>query len=235
VVDGAASMATAARLAASLSAASARTKTLSAHDAYRGGAAPLKEADGCAFAGRSWRTMAERSPPGACIGRSSGRAASARDGSQTGLRAAFAKPSVAARVRASVDSTVQRLGRVDSSYAASTARPALHLAIPHEAETRETEQHHSLWRFVPVRQRPVDDRYLRTPDSRSRREADVADRGLGRLSWADSGPTRRHQGRHALPPIPALRPDGRFPVQQGQTAAAAAAGPVPRSEHPRHS
>ena len=33
-------------------------------------------------------------------------------------------------------------------------------------------------------------RYLRTADGWSRREADVADRGLGRLSWAESRQTR---------------------------------------------
>ena len=33
------------------------------------------------------------------------------------------------------------------------------------------------------------DRYLRTAAGRSRRIADVADHGLGRLNWADSGPS----------------------------------------------
>ena len=40
--------------------------------------------------------------------------------------------------------------------------------------------------------------YLRSADVRSRRLADVADRGLGRLSWADSAPTRATSGTTAV-------------------------------------
>jgi hypothetical protein len=38
-------------------------------------------------------------------------------------------------------------------------------------------------------------RYLRSPDGSSRREADTAGAGLGRLSWAVSTPTRVASGR----------------------------------------
>ena len=37
-------------------------------------------------------------------------------------------------------------------------------------------------------------RYLRSPDGRCRREADIADRVLGRLNWAESRPTGVAQG-----------------------------------------
>jgi hypothetical protein len=39
------------------------------------------------------------------------------------------------------------------------------------------------------------ERYLRTPDGRSRRRADIAVRSLGRLSWAESRPRRVASGR----------------------------------------
>src|SRR5271166_514965 len=65
-------------------------------------------------------------------------AASARDGSQTDLRAAFANgPSQASPRRCAHPSILPFNGSVASiaGYAASTARPALRFAIPHEAET----------------------------------------------------------------------------------------------------
>jgi hypothetical protein len=46
-------------------------------------------------------------------------------------------------------------------------------------------------RFHPSRH----DRFLRTAVGRSRREADVAERGLGRLNWAESAPTEVASGR----------------------------------------
>src|SRR5262249_53723032 len=42
-------------------------------------------------------------------------------------------------------------------------------------------------RFDRFAKPSIDDRYLREADSRSRREADVADCILGCLNWADSG------------------------------------------------
>jgi len=42
---------------------------------------------------------------------------------------------------------------------------------------------------------PANGRYLRTADGRSRRIADVADHGLGRLDWAENAPTGVASGR----------------------------------------
>ncbi len=42
--------------------------------------------------------------------------------------------------------------------------------------------------ILSVRQAVCERRYLRTPVDRSRRQADIADRGLGRLNWAESAP-----------------------------------------------
>jgi hypothetical protein len=104
-------------------------------------------------------------------------AASARDGSQTDLRAAFANgPSQASPRRCAHPSILPFNGSVASiaGYAASTARPALRFAIPHEAETRETAQHH---------------RHAELGD-RNRRKATVAGRDRERREWA---------GKRALP------------------------------------
>ncbi len=65
---------------------------------------------------------------------------------------------------------------------------------------------------------------LRSPDGWSRRIADVADRGLGRLNWAGSGPTGIVSGRagvraKAVIPLQARntlhRPNRKFPVGLG--------------------
>jgi len=50
-------------------------------------------------------------------------------------------------------------------------------------------------RLDPLAMLSVNDRSLRTADGKSRRIADVADRGLGRLSWAESTPTGCALGR----------------------------------------
>jgi hypothetical protein len=55
------------------------------------------------------------------------------------------------------------------------------------------------------------DRYLRTPDGWSRRKVPVADRGLGRLSWADCGPSRAAFSR------PGVRSEAGFRVVRGST------------------
>ena len=52
--------------------------------------------------------------------------------------------------------------------------------------------------FDPFVKPQGNDRNSRDADGRSRSKADVADRGLGRLKWADSAPTRVASGRTGM-------------------------------------
>ena len=60
--------------------------------------------------------------------------------------------------------------------------------------------------FGPFETPSGNDRYLREAAGCSRRIADVADCGLGRLSWADSGPTRLTRESTLLPALRHCKP-----------------------------
>jgi hypothetical protein len=68
--------------------------------------------------------------------------------------------------------------------------------------------------FDPFAKSPATVRSLRTPTGWSRREADIAGAGLGRLSWAESGPT----GAAVEGPVSRPKRSFRFEREIGFTA-----------------